>query len=186
MSFERLFVAILPPPVVCAQLGALAEPLEGLCWVPEGNLHLTLRFLGDTAPERRERIEEALARVRVEPFILPVGGVGTFPPRGPLKVLWAGLGDAHPRLFQLRQRVDDALLSVDMTLDVRHFHPHLTLARIERDPDARGLERLLRRHRDFEGSPFLVDAFHLFSSELRPASPPIHRPLRRFALRTCP
>lgn len=183
MSLERLFVAVALPHVVSTQLGTLAEAVEGLRWIPEDNLHLTLRFIGDAEAERRERIEEALARVRVEPFILPVGGFGTFPPRGPLKVLWAGLGGAHPRLFQLRQRVDDALLSVDMTLDVRHFHPHVTLARIERDYDARGLERLLRKHRSFEGSPFLVDAFHLYTSELRPSAPPVYRSLRRFALR---
>ena len=93
MAMQRLFVAIDVPETVRAELAGLAEPLEGVVWTRPEQLHLTLRFIGET--EKREGLEAALERVRVEPFILPVGGIGVFPHRGPAKVLWAGVGRAH-------------------------------------------------------------------------------------------
>src|SRR5687768_13225665 len=118
MDPTRLFVALMPPPVVRAELAALARPLAGVRWTPEDNLHLTLRFIGETDAEKSGRLARSLNRVRVEPFLLPVGGVGLFPTRGTAKVLWAGVGNGHTRLHQLRKQVDEALLAVDSGLAV--------------------------------------------------------------------
>jgi RNA 2',3'-cyclic 3'-phosphodiesterase len=178
---SRLFVALTPPEAVRAELAALAEPLVGVDWTPPANLHLTLRFIGETGPERQAGIEDALAGVRVEPFVLPVEGTGVFPARGRAKVVWVGTGHAHTRLFQLRQRVDDALLSVALDLDVRHFHPHLTLGRIRENADEKALARYLKRHDSFEAPPFRVDEFQLYASELGPGGA-AYRVLRRFPL----
>lgn len=177
----RLFVAITPPETVRAELAALAAPLEGVAWTRPGQHHLTLRFIGERTDEQTAAIGEALARVRVEPFILPVEGTGVFPPGGRAKVLWAGLGHAHTRLFQLRQRVDDALLSVSLELDVRNFHPHLTLARLGETTDPKALARWLKAHAGFEAPPFRVGDFQLYASELR-SSGPVHTVLRAFPL----
>src|SRR5262245_6581481 len=109
----RLFTALVPPATVQTELAAVAAPLAGVRWTPAGNIHLTLRFIGETDDAKTERYLESLARVHVEPFILPVGSVGLFPTRGPAKVLWAGVGNGHTRLYQLRKQVDEALLAVD-------------------------------------------------------------------------
>lgn len=182
MDVQRLFVALVPPPVVRAELAAAAGPLAGARWVPEANLHLTLRFIGDCDAARRDALAAALEAVRVEPFVLPVGGLGVFPSRGPARVLWAGVGRAHTRLFQLRKQVDEALLGVDLTLDVHHFQPHFTLARLDPDYDAKALARLLERRDAFEAPPFRVDAFHLLASEPGPDGPPRYRPVRTYPL----
>jgi 2'-5' RNA ligase len=172
METQRLFVALVLPEVVRRDLAALADPeLASVRWVPARNLHLTLRFIGDCEAERRERLSAALARVRVEPFVLPVGGVGLFPTRGPARVLWAGLDNAHTRLFQLRKKVDEALLSVDVTLDVHSFQPHITIGRIGESYDAKELAKFLERHAQFEAPPFRVSEFHLLASELGGGAP---------------
>lgn len=181
----RLFVAIDVPETVRAELAGLAEPLDGVAWTRPEQLHLTLRFIGET--EQREGLEAALERVRVEPFILPVGGIGVFPVRGPAKVLWAGLGRAHTRLFQLRQQVDDALLSVDLGIPMPNFHPHITLGRVGLPPEQRdkkwlaAFERWRKARAAFEGPPFKVAEFHLYASELR-ADGAVHTRLRTYAL----
>lgn len=182
MNVSRLFVALLPPADVRAELAELAVPLPGARWTPADNIHLTLRFLGDTTPERQAQYEESLARVSVEPFILPVGDVGLFPSRGPTKVIWAGVGRGHTRLYQLRKRVDEALLAVDAGLDVHSFHPHFTVARLGPDYDAKRLAKFIERRRAFEAPPFRVAEFHLMASELEPGRPPRYRSLRAFAL----
>jgi 2'-5' RNA ligase len=182
MATARLFVAIVPPPAVRADLAALPAPLRGVHWTPPENLHLTLRFIGDTEPEKQAALETALAQVRVEPFIVPVGGVGLFPSRGPAKVLWAGLGHAHPRLFQLRKQVDEALLSVDMTLDVHHFHPHFTLGRLREGHEPKAPARFLEQHAAFEAPPFRVSEFHLLAGEPPTGRALVYRVLRTFPL----
>jgi 2'-5' RNA ligase len=182
METFRLFVALVPPPVVRAELAAATGKLDGARRVPAENIHLTLRFIGDCDPDRRDALATALEAVRVEPFVLPVGGLGVFPSRGPARVLWAGVGHAHTRLFQLRKQVDEALLGVDLTLDVHHFQPHFTLARLEPGYDGRALARFLERNAAFEAPPFRVDAFHLLASELRGDGPPEYRPVRSFPL----
>lgn len=188
MSTRRLFVAIDLPEIVRRELAALGTPLPGVTWGNPDQLHLTLRFLGDTEEERIPAIEASLATVCVEPFLLSVAGTGLFPPRGMPRVLWAGLGRAHTRLFQLRQQVDDALLRVDMNLEMRSFQPHITLGRIRvrpplDEPEQRRLADYLRRNRNFEAPPFRAGEFHLYSSELQTAGA-VHTVLRTFRLHT--
>lgn len=178
----RLFVAIVPPAPVRAELAALAAPLPGLHWSPADNLHLTLRFIGETDEARQERFAEALTRVRVEPFILPVGDVGLFPTRGPAKVLWAGVGHGHTRLYQLRKQVDEALLTVDSGLAVPGFHPHFTVARIDENYEAKPLAHFLARNAGFEAPPFRVSEIHLMASTPKAGRAPAYRVMRTFSL----
>jgi len=182
MAVTRLFVALVPPAPVRAELAALAAPLGGMRWTPADNLHLTLRFIGETTPERQDALADALRRVRVESFVLPVGGTGLFPSRGPAKVLWAGVGHGHPRLHQLRKQVDEALLTVDPGLAMPGFHAHFTLGRLEANHEPKAIARFLERHRAFEAPPFRVAEFHLMASELRAGHPPAYRVVRGFPL----
>jgi 2'-5' RNA ligase len=191
MSAIRLFVALIPPATVRTELAMLAVRMTGVRWVPEQNFHLTMRFIGETSPEKLERYSEKLTRVRVEPFILPVENVGVFPARGPAKTLWAGVGNAHTRLFQLRKQIDEALLAVDGGLDVRHFHPHFTLGRLGEDHEPKELEKFLARHKSCEAPPFRVSEFHLMASELRQGSAdqsgaPVYRSVQAFPLQAKP
>ena len=147
----------------------MATPEPGFVWTPPERLHLTLRFLGDTPASLLEPLRTALRRVGVAPFVLPVAGVGVFPPRGRPRVLWCGVGHGHPHLQQLRQRLDDGLLALGLPVDLRRFAPHFTLARFGAAVAPARTAAWLRRHRDFEAPPFRVDRFSLYASALRPA-----------------
>ena len=151
-------------------------------WTPEENIHLTLRFIGDTTPEKQAAFEESLLRVQVEPFVLPVGGVGLFPTRGPAQVLWAGVGPGHTRLYQLRKQVDEALLAVDAGLAVPGFHPHFTIGRLGENHEPKQIGHFREQHTAFEAPPFRVEEFHLMTSELPPGQTPAYRELRSFPL----
>lgn len=178
----RLFVALDPPQDVRSSLESLPERLRGVVWTPLHQYHLTLRFIGEVASTQLDAIATALAPVRVEPFILPVVGLGSFPPDRPPRILWAGVGKGHPRLHQLRQRVDDALLGCGLTeLDVRVFHPHFTLGRCGPDCSVGAVAAFLKKHRDFEAAAFRVDAFTLYKSTLAPSGA-LRTPLLRVDL----
>ena len=167
MPAERLFIAIPLPVPLCNQLMGLFDRLRSIVWTRPEQLHLTLRFLGDVDTERVNPIEAALERVRVEPFLLSLSSVGAFPPREAARIIWVGVGHGHPRLNQLRQQIDDALLATGLPVDVRRFHPHVTLGRVKNDAAPGAAIEFLKRHRDFEGAPFRTEAFHLCASELR-------------------
>jgi 2'-5' RNA ligase len=179
---SRLFVAIVPPPTVRSELAALAAEAEDLRMTPEQNFHLTLRYIGPVESGSEEQFIRALGRVAVESFILPVGEVGIFPSHGPAKVVWAGIGNGHTRLFQLRKQVDEALLSVDIMVDVHHFHPHFTLGRLAIDYETKLLAKFLGRHAGFEAPPFRVSEFQLMASETQPGRAPRYRSVQVFPL----
>ena len=89
---QRLFIALSPPPAVRAAVSALRTPSRNVRWTPTEQLHVTLRFLGETPGDLTELLLERLNSVRVEPFVIPVEGVGVFPQKGPPRVLWVGIG----------------------------------------------------------------------------------------------
>lgn len=180
MPTERLFIALTLPVAVRDELARWAQPLPGVTWTRPDHLHVTLRFLGDVSTDAIERATTRLATVQVAPFILPVEGIGTFPPNRPPRILWIGTGSGHPRLFQLRQRLDDALIAAGLQLDVRTFHPHVTLARCTEDGSA-AVIHWAHAHRDAVAPPFRVEAFDLYASELHPTGA-IHTLRQRFPL----
>lgn len=177
---QRLFIAIALPDSVRSDLARLCEPLRGIAWVRPEQIHLTLRFLGDVQPGRIAELEERLSGVRVESFILPVEGAGAFPPKGPPQVVWVGVGSGHPHLFQLRQRVDDAVLAAGVDFDVRSFVPHITLGRCARG-GAPAATSWLHRHGGFSTAPFRAREFDLCSSRLSAAGAE-HALRRRYPL----
>ncbi len=181
MPSERFFIAIPLPDSLREELAALYEPARSFAWTQPEQLHLTLRFLGDVEAALIQPIESALAHVRVESFVLALAGVGAFPPRGAARVIWVGIGGSHPRLSQLRQRIDDALLTTGLPLDVRIFHPHVTLGRVRIEAAPGAAIEFLKRHRSFDFPPFRVESFQLYASELRPTGA-VHTLKREFSL----
>ena len=173
MPSQRLFIALPLPEPLRTVLAQLCTSIPHIRWTPPEQLHVTLRFLGDIDSSRIPTMVERLSTIHVEPFLLPLEGVGSFPPKAPPRVLWVGLGNGHPRLHQLRKQIDDALLNLGIEFDVRTFHPHVTLGRCDDEPGPE-VTKWLRAHEKFEGPSFRVDAFDLVSSELRPSGA-IHR-----------
>lgn len=160
----RLFVAIELPEWVKAELSGLSFGLPNANWVPDEQLHLTLRFIGEVDKVQFEEIAQALTEVQLDPFDLVLEGIGTFPPRGTPRVLWVGVEKSEP-LLQLRHRVDSALGQAGVPPEGRKFSPHITLARLKDAPMSR-LGPFLTGHALFKLEPFEIEEFHLFSSQL--------------------
>ena len=146
----RLFIAVNLPVAERHAAFEAAAPLRAarlpVRWVREEGIHVTLRFLGEVDEQRVAALEEALAGAvrQARPFGLTVGGVGAFPSMARPRVLWVGL-ERHPALELLANDVEHALMSLGFEPELRPFHPHVTLGRVERGAKAaafRNLERL--------------------------------------------
>jgi 2'-5' RNA ligase len=162
----RLFVALDVPESVKIRMEALFEAEEGVKWVRPGQVHLTLRFIGEVDAETTATLTERLHAVSAAPFPLRVGGVGVFPGRRRPRVLWVG-ADGGGGLATLHARVESAVREAGLTPDEKPFHPHLTLARLRR-PDPAWVRAFLSEHRDFDAETFTVSRFHLYESRLLP------------------
>ena len=92
--------------------------------------------------------------------------------------MWAGLGKAHPHLFALHKHIQDAVLQAGLEPDLRPFHPHITLARLNGVSSAT-LSPFLRRSAETEFGLWKVIGFAMFSSVLTHEGA-IHTLQRRF------
>jgi 2'-5' RNA ligase len=116
-------------------LGALqaaaSADTDELRWIDPPEWHLTLAFMGPTAPADISRLTAALADVASNhaPFAIPTGGLGAFPSRREVRILWYGLADRSRRLAELAINVRRA---VDCET-ASPFRAHLTLARARGD-----------------------------------------------------
>ncbi len=130
----RVFIGISLPAVIKEQLAAVQEEvkrasLKGSFTDPD-NFHLTVRFIGEVDPDRRNAIETVLARCTENqvPFLIETAGLGYFFKKNKW-IIWLGIKE-NSRLQQLYGQINAALLGQKMTLaDEVAFIPHLTLGR---------------------------------------------------------
>jgi RNA 2',3'-cyclic 3'-phosphodiesterase len=167
---KRLFVAIDLSDSTRQLLVGLDPHIRGVRWTDPAQMHLTLGFFDDVPDEVDSALREKLSAIEFGAFFLPVTGIGIFSARGAPKIIWIGVGKAHPHLFQIHKRVQEAALAAGLELELRPWHPHITIARC-RDVSVQSLRKFLQSNKDFDAGMIRVEAFHLYSSKLTPAGP---------------
>jgi len=187
----RLFIAARLPADVAASVEMLERAWPYARWSHGDQLHVTLRFLGDTDETLVAPLTAQLSSLHLSPFEARLAGVGTFPrarpaPRDLPRVLWMGL-EPPARWSALKQAVD-RVLGPEAASTHRAFTPHLTLARFAaRVPPVAAIElrrelaSFLRMHAAFASPSWPVTGFDLIQSTLRPAGAQ-HRTLVSFPL----
>lgn len=170
----RLFVAVDITEAIATAIEDAQKHLRqagaDVAWVKPGNLHLTLRFLGDTPEARLNDVKSALDLVAPQhaTFDMKLYDLGCFPDRGAPRVVWAGVTDGREQLAALAAAVDTSLGELGFPRETRPFVAHLTLGRV-RGP--RGGDRLRKQIEKLAGAGFgacRVEAIRLYQSTLAP------------------
>jgi RNA 2',3'-cyclic 3'-phosphodiesterase len=157
----RLFVGIGFPPELKLRLSLLCSGIPGARWVDTGNLHLTLRFIGEVSEGVASDVDEALVRLRARRFALQLAGTGVFGGARP-RNLWVGV-ERNPELVALRDKIEQALSRAGLPPEPRKFAPHVTLARLQNPPLDKVAE-FLSVHAGFRAEPLPVRSFSLIAS----------------------
>jgi 2'-5' RNA ligase len=164
---HRLFIGIRPPEPVRDALIDVMEGVEGARWQDDGQLHLTLRFIGEVERPVANEVAEALVEIEWPAFPLRIAGVGAFE-RGGRRggdphAIWARVPESR-ELEGLRQKVERACELAGLPRETRRFTPHITLARLGRGTGP--IAGWLATFGDLSASPWQVEEFILYESHL--------------------
>lgn len=160
----RLFTAVPIPDHNTPLLHEMGRSLPNAKAVPQEQIHITLRFIGEVEGSVFKDIRESLEMVKTAPFRVSIRGVGHFPPRGKPRVIWAGL-EPKEGIIKLKRQIDTRLSACGVAPDPRKFSPHITLARLNNTPLKR-VTNFLAGNAFVQFEEFEVDCFHLYSSKL--------------------
>ena len=154
-------------------------------WIKPENIHLTLKFLGESRPDELDRLSAEIRPIAaaMRPIELRVHGLGAFPNFKRPRVIWIGV-QAPPSLVRLQQALEDAAEKIGYPREERPFSPHLTLGRVNREASHVELTRLgetiAKKPIGTLGS-MNVSQLVLFRSVLKPAGA-VYTPLAHFPL----
>lgn len=172
----RTFVAVpVPESVVALQktLRATIDPKRGkIKWVRPDQLHLTLKFIGDTPESSFDDIRSVLDGIanNTGPIQLNIKGTGCFPKIERPRVLWAGIQGETEKLNTLVNGIQSALDPLGFFKDEKPYHPHITLGRA-RYPQKVTPDVTSFLETPYSAIPFGIEKIQFISSELFPNGP---------------
>jgi 2'-5' RNA ligase len=173
---KRTFAAIKVAP--CNNLLKLYNEIRtaldyhAINWVAEKNIHITLKFFGDTTNQQIDAVCSLFDDIALKhnPFSFTLNGTGIFGSRYDPRVIWLGIENGWA-LENLALDVLNGVEEVGFPRDRQNFRPHLTIGRIKRLTDKRSFQKVIDHYSDFLIGEVRVEEFHLIESRLKPRGP---------------
>ena len=181
----RAFIALELPNEVRAAIAEYVQPLRNLpgrvSWVKPDNIHLTLKFFGDTPEKKIDDISGALKEVArdIGSISATISGSGVFPNERRPRVLWIGVDEKLGALQKLAAAVDHRMHDFGFKKEDRGFSPHLTIGRVREGSVDKIVAAM--RERPFVAREVVWNEITLMQSELRPGGS-IYTPLCKIKL----
>jgi 2'-5' RNA ligase len=150
----------------------LEQTSADLKLVDPENIHITLKFLGDTEEELVEQITGSMQRAvaGIQPFTLKFKGIGAFPNPNYMKVIWVGM-DNTDNLKTIANKLDTDLKSLGFRPEKRGFSAHLTVARVKSRRGKDELQKILKNYKNHEFGEIKIESIRLKKSDLTPKGP---------------
>jgi len=177
MDKARTFIAVPISAEVRRRLAEVEEELRAsgadVKWVPEENLHITLKFLGYVEPERLEAVIRAVESAidGAAAFDVSLSGVGAFPKPSRPSVVWVGVTTGGEELKALAERIEVALERIGFGREQRPFSAHITAGRVRSPKNLGRLHETIERLREEPAGSFRAESIAVMKSDLRPTGP---------------
>ena len=177
MDKIRSFIAVPIPAEVRRQIAEIEKQLMAsgadVKWVPEGNFHITLKFLSYVEPERLDAVSKAVSSALegMKSFEGALYGVGAFPRLSRPSVIWVGMTQGADELKALAERAETALGRIGFGREERPFSAHITVGRVRSPKNLDGLRKKIEQLREAEVGSFSIERVTVMRSDLYPTGP---------------
>jgi RNA 2',3'-cyclic 3'-phosphodiesterase len=132
----RMFLALeIPSPVIGYLTGViegLTRRIDGVRWVKNDGIHITVKFLGEVAESKVIPMEEALKPLGESygPIPAALDRIDAFPNKRRARVIVVTLGQGVETMRTIFSEVEERLDAVvEVEREERAYLPHLTLGR---------------------------------------------------------
>jgi len=173
---KRLFAAIKihPSARFINVLNDVSSSLshERIKWVEPENIHLTLKFFGETDESQIPAICQAFATAAapLKPFTLKIADIGIFGSHYDPKIIWFSI-EKQQELQNLAQRIFTELAKHGWETGRQNFVPHLTIGRIREIKDKPLFQKIIKKYQTIEIQEEQVSELILYESILRREGP---------------
>lgn len=149
-------------------------------WVASKNIHLTMKFLGETGEDKVNAISDIITHAAGKHKVIDstIDRVGAFPNLKRPRVIWAGLKDNVESLAAVADDIESALEILGFEKENRKFKSHLTLGRVKDSSDLYELTDYLQKYQ-LVPQKISFDRLVLFKSTLTPRGPIYDRLLEK-------
>jgi len=136
------------------------------------NIHITLKFLGDTNKYYIDRIEEIIKNsvIDLEPFEISLKDIGVFPNQNYIKVIWIGIQNSET-IVKIAKKIDEDLSNIGFKKEKRKISAHLTIGRVKSSKNKEKLLKIIEKYKDMEFLKIKVKSIKLKKSELTSKGP---------------
>ncbi|MFC2086420.1 RNA 2',3'-cyclic phosphodiesterase [Bacteroidota bacterium] len=146
---------------------------EKIKWVNIANMHITLKFLGDTEEEIIPLIFNKLSdkienKFPDSSFLL--AGMGVFGKLKSPRVLWMGIKNKNA-LSDINSIVENELYDLGIEKSAKSYSPHLTIGRIKFMKNFRKLNEILEKYENYEFQEIELNEIIIYESILKPTGP---------------
>jgi 2'-5' RNA ligase len=184
MSTFRGFIAIdiKTTPQIITFENEIAKTGADVKLVESGNIHITVKFLGDTDENYIDAIEQSIKEsvLAVKPFPIILKGTGVFPNQNYMKVIWIVITD-DGNIETIARAIDEKLEPLGFKKENRGFSPHLTVGRVKTARNKDQLLEVIGNYKTVEFTIQNVQSITFKKSELTPKGP-IYTTLREVPL----
>ncbi len=172
----RVFIAVdISSEEVLSNLGRARDLLTStgadLRPVATENLHITMRFIGETPSDLVNNICSELENLEFKPFRVVVKGIGVFPNITRPRVIWAGITEGFEELNRIHSDIEKMLKKLHIPPSREKFIPHITLARVKSGRNLSKLIKTINNIVDMDFGEFMVEEVVLKRSVLTPSGP---------------
>ena len=161
-----------------------AHKLGRFSWTKKDNLHITVKFIGQTPLEKLNVIKQIGEKTaaEIDPFTITLTGLGIFPNFKSSRVLWINLSIGQEILIKINRTINDQLAVKNILLPKNNFLPHLTIARIKSIKNKQLFKQTINTPNIIPVKQMDINNICLYQSNLS-ASGAIHTLLNKFFLK---
>ncbi len=170
-ALVRVFIGIPLQQELREEIGAFEGVLkqaEGIKAVKPDNLHVTLKFIGNTPERKLDRIKEIMDKscAGIKPFVIKPSGISAFPSPDKASVVWLDCGEGAAPITAIFKILEKELRSMAYPGEKQEYIPHITVARSRKTADITKIQGKIKINGTSQAGCVV-----LYKSDLNPGGP---------------